>query len=257
MKNQKDFNTDFVNNISLGSSIDEKLLGEIKPGIKLEAKRALEVYQEDYQARLTEALKNTYKAIHLILGDEDFNQLAKSYIKTYFSKSPNLDDYGEDLSTFIQNKQLYKDYPFLSELADFEWKFRLSFHLESIDGLDAYELEKVLLLESSLIQLSPFVFMIDYQYSISEIYQYALIDHQEESAESMSFHHSQYLLMFKGQKNVQITTLTKNQWHWTKQLINSINLNKLFHQENQNISADELRVLFQIFADERLLITLP
>ena len=254
MKNQNDFNKHFVITISQNSTIEESLLNEIKPGRKLSAKRALEVYQEDYQARLTEALKNTYKAIHLILGDADFYQLAKFYIEAYRSTSSNLDDYGDELSLFIFSKKLYEEFPFLSKLADYEWKLRLAFHFKSMNGLNANELQLALSHEANVIQLSPFVFIINSQYSLSDLYQYAFIEDHQESSESMTFDHSQYLLMFKGQTNVQILSLTKNQWNWTKKLQQPIDVKTLFAQSDQNISAEELKILFQYFANERLLI---
>ena len=92
------------------------------------------------------------------------------------------------------------------------------------------------------------------QYSISDLYQYAFIEHQQELPESTTFNQSQYLLMFKGQTHVQILSLTKNQWNWTKRLQNSINVTTLFNQTHQIISAEELKNLFQLFADYRLLI---
>src|SRR4051812_23405500 len=97
---QKEFNFKFVEAISTGNILQDDLLSQIKNGPVLNATRALEVYREDYESRLTDALKNTYRGIHSLIGDEDFLLLVKDYIRLHSSNSSDLDDYGSYLSYF-------------------------------------------------------------------------------------------------------------------------------------------------------------
>jgi hypothetical protein len=138
---QKDFNLKFTNLVRTPNIVEQvELLAQIKEGTKLSALRALEVYQEDYHARLTEALKNTYRAISSLIGDEDFYYITSDYIKRHPSNSCDLDDYGNHFSQFLATHPLSEDYIFLSELAHFEWNFREVFHLEQALGVDSLTL---------------------------------------------------------------------------------------------------------------------
>ena len=167
---QKEFNKIFVETITSKSKLPTELLSQIKDGPKLSAIEAIAIYREDYNARLTEALRNTYRAIHFILGDEDFNRLSKAYIAQYPSLSSDLDDYGDNLSLFTFHHDLIQDYIFLAELAHFEWNYRELFHLEPTMGLTAQELIKLLHNENERVQLSNKGRILQYQYKISELY---------------------------------------------------------------------------------------
>ena len=103
--NQKEFNLTFTGFVRTPNSDGLcTLLTQIKEGSKISAARALEVYQEDYRARLTEALKNTFIAVYHIIGDETFSQLAGEYIDFYPSPFSDLDDYGNHFAQFLSFK---------------------------------------------------------------------------------------------------------------------------------------------------------
>lgn len=96
----------------------------VRGGGRLSPKAALAVYRDGYFARLTEALGETYEGTWSVLGDEGFFAACRDYIVKNKSSFYNLSDYGRDFGRSLKSRE----FPFLGELADFEWSFKNLFH---------------------------------------------------------------------------------------------------------------------------------
>lgn len=250
---QKDFNQKFVSLISKPNAlVADELSGHLKNSPKLSASRALEVYQEDYQARLCEALKNTYRSIYFILGDEEFNQLASDYIANYSSVSSDLDDYGNHLEFFIATHILGNEYPFLAELANFEWNFRDTFHTRQPRGLSAEELSQLLQEENQLVTLVPGLKLLKYNFLISSLY--ALKDQPDNEQEKFDIHQEDYSLMIKTHSVVKTYRLSTYQWDILLEFYNKNNsLFRVLENLNKQIQPEEVQALFKILGANQLL----
>lgn len=248
---QKDFNLKFAETIRSNSS-EDILVSYLKDSRKLSAKRALEVYQEDYQARMTEALRNTYAAIHSLIGDEDFFHLAQDYIKKYPSPFSDLDDYGNYLSEFLSTHPLNIDYIFLSELAHFEWNFKEVFHLNDEKGLDALELQNILQDNSTKVQLIGSAKILNYSFTIDKLY--SLKETNENDEEEFNFEQEQYLLIHKSGVMVKIHALSKNQWEIMKKFQTPTALLSALQNAPATVTPDEIQNLFLILGTDRILL---
>lgn len=250
---QNNFNFSFVDLIKnkKTSNMDEVLL-QIKDGPRLGSRRAIEIYQEDYEARLTGALKNTYRSINYFIGDELFHHLATDYIKKYNSQSPNLDDYGEYLSDLIKNHQLNNDYIFLSELADFEWNFREIFHLEQVPGVDHSALSLMLTNHSAKICLVKSARLLNYNHSITSLYE--LKDKNLSNDDFFDFKIPEYILMIKNNLLVSTFTLSFNQWKVMANFLTPVSPLEIFQNNQLDITPGEIQSLFHIIGTNRLLI---
>lgn len=248
---QKDFNQKLVKALSSRESFGTDLLNQIKDGPKLGAKRALEVYKEDYEARLSEALKNTYRAIAALIGDQDFSLLAKDYIQSHPSTSSDLDDYGHRLNLFLASHPLSNDYPFLMELAHFEWSFREIFHAKQKIGLNALDLMKTLQGTGELIQLTSSARVLEYQYQISSLY--ALKDSELEDG-PFDFEIPQNILLYKIDSAVKTHTLSNAQCEIVKKMLLPTTLEACLQNAPTALTPEETQNLFQILGSERLII---
>lgn len=112
----------------------------VKAAGRLSPDAALAVYRRAYIARLMESLGETYGAVWRVLGDEGFFALARRYIEAETSTSYNLSDYGAGLPAFLAGAPESGDFPFLSDLARFEWLFREVFHAPAHLPLDPAKL---------------------------------------------------------------------------------------------------------------------
>jgi hypothetical protein len=247
--NQKDFNQKFVDHIRSGEKNPE-LASLIKDSPRLSALRALEVYQEDYEARLSEALANSYRAVHSIVGDDDFYQLARDYLKIYPSSSSDLDDYGDQMSAFLSTHSLNEDYGFLSELAHFEWSFRNVFHKQEEWGLNANELQEYLTAEATSVRLIQSAQLLHYHYLIDKIY--SLSESDEES--EIDIEHEQYLVMFKRGVMVKTHSLSKNQSEIMKKFQTPATLLSALQSAPATVTPEEIQELFLILGKEQMLL---
>lgn len=127
MFNFKDFQLNFCRHINANDRSDE-LRELIVPVGKLTSKRVLEVYKDDYFARLSEALGSTFETTWEVIGDDDFFEACEKYIAQNPSSFYSLGNYGEFFSSFLQGEGYNIDIPFISELASFEWSFWEIFH---------------------------------------------------------------------------------------------------------------------------------
>lgn len=87
----------------------------------------LGVYQQAYLLRLDEALRANYPKLHLLLGDEDFFELACTYAERHPSRRPSIRWFGDRLADFLASTEPYAGVPTLAELARFEWALCLAF----------------------------------------------------------------------------------------------------------------------------------
>ncbi|MCK5478138.1 MAG: putative DNA-binding domain-containing protein [Methylococcales bacterium] len=92
---------------------------------------AVEIYKNAYQRRLIETLQSDYPMLEKLLGTESFDKLAVKYMTELPSSSFTLRNFGQHLSTFLKKETVYQHYPYLAEMADFEWQLTDVFDLSN------------------------------------------------------------------------------------------------------------------------------
>ena len=103
---------------------------------KLDAVRRLEIYATAYFIRIHNSLKEDYATVHAVLGDELFLELIREYLNVHVPRHFSLRYAGKHLPPFLKRHSLQEQYPFLADLAAFEWEL-----LEAFDAADAVALE--------------------------------------------------------------------------------------------------------------------
>ena len=116
--------------------------GVVGPGGRPAGKR-FAVYRNNVIVSLTESLKATYPAVAALLGDEYFSALARLFMSAHPPKSPILSRYGGDLSDFVAGFAPLAAYPYLADVARFEWAWLESYHAADAAPLDPAELAVV------------------------------------------------------------------------------------------------------------------
>ncbi|RMX20907.1 DUF2063 domain-containing protein [Legionella jordanis] len=115
----------------------------VDSGMITVAKR-LDIYRDAYRSRLIECLSSNYPVCRQYFGDEQFLQLAHSYIDAYPSFFRSIRWYGDCLSTHLA--EYSSTQPHWVELAQFEWQLNLAFDATdasvlSIDHMTAIQPE--------------------------------------------------------------------------------------------------------------------
>jgi hypothetical protein len=139
----------------------------IIPGGRLSPDSCLNVYRDGYLARLTSALGETFETVWRVLGDENFFNLSKEYIKNYTSVSYNLSDYGEHFPEFVGIH--YSEYPYLVSLAKFERAFKEVFH-SRIDPAYTFLEEDLKNPENLTLVFSESAILLSYPHSVFSLW---------------------------------------------------------------------------------------
>jgi hypothetical protein len=88
----------------------------------------LDVYRNNVFGGLTQALRLTYPAIHVLVGEAFFNRMAEEYISEHASTSGDLTYFGSGFPVFLEGFSPVGDLPYLPDLAYLEWLCHLSYH---------------------------------------------------------------------------------------------------------------------------------
>jgi hypothetical protein len=127
---------------------------------------AIQVYRNNYQGNLHDALAGAYPVIKQLVGDDFFHMLALRFIEHYPSRSANLHHYGAELSGFVACFEPALALEYLSDTAILEWACHCAYFANDVPLFDLGQLAQftsaqhpylVLSLHpSTAIVLSPF-----------------------------------------------------------------------------------------------------
>lgn len=93
---------------------------------KVSALKRLNIYQDAYRARLLETLASNYPILNRYLGCQAFQKIGDAYIDQYPSPFRSIRWFGDKLPDYLKEDE-ENSYPYLSELAQFEWTLTLAF----------------------------------------------------------------------------------------------------------------------------------
>ncbi len=94
---------------------------------RMHADKRLGVYAYAYYARLIEVLSLSYPALYAYLGHDNFYSVGREYAQAHPSTFRSIRWFGDQLANFLQQHPVYKDYPYLVELATIEWTIEAVF----------------------------------------------------------------------------------------------------------------------------------
>ncbi len=205
--NVLDFQKEFLEAINQESHSQE-VENDIIPIGNLSVGETLNIYRNDYYARLTEALGELFETIWMILGDDDFKTICHEYISSHPSSVQNLASYGDGFAKFLKSHEISKDFPFLSDVSIFESNYWSVFHSEAPSTKPIWPTEGVLSpnlrieLDSSTILFSSAYCCLDLFY------------HRGQSAETFKgeIFRPQFALLYKELDTVKVLELTRVQF---------------------------------------------
>lgn len=119
---------------------DDAVLSQIVDTSKEKRDVLLGVYRNAYVLRLIEFLANDYEKLQGLLGDEQFDALARDYIAVHPSTTPNARWFGRNLPEFLRSTPRYKTMPVLGDLATLEKSLNDTFDASDADSLEMADL---------------------------------------------------------------------------------------------------------------------
>ncbi len=101
------------------------------------------VYRNNVVVSLMDALKDTYPSIHAILGENNFDLVARRFVADNPPVSPMMQHYGAGFDRFLQTLPRLKTAPFLPQLARLERSWLDAYHAVDDPVVAAEELGSV------------------------------------------------------------------------------------------------------------------
>lgn len=141
------------------------VLKSIKADDQIPKEELIDIYRDGIYANLINALRLTYPRVYDFLKEKKFNEISRSFMKKYRSKSGNLDDYGGEFSEFLAKKEEF----FLSKVAGLEWLSHQSYMANDAKLFDLPALQKLSAEELSDVKfdLHPAVFLTISKYNLT------------------------------------------------------------------------------------------
>jgi hypothetical protein len=235
------------------TDLPEHLKKEICPSGRLSSVGALRVYGRSAEGGLFEALGETYEACWRVLGDEDFLTLCRDYISKHPSSLRNLKDYGESFPGFLSESHHSQDFPFLEDLARFEWTFKNLFHLKREPAICPTGFQ--ILEENSNVNFS-FIgahSLFSSSYSIFEIWKLRNQEPEESQEADVidDWNQPSFLLLYKGGEEkdegmVQVKSLDRHSFDLLKALKDGTSFEKSIEElEIKNLESQASHEIIQ------------
>jgi hypothetical protein len=109
----------------LGRSLD--ILHAVRGNAREPAETMFGVYRNAYWARLAEALGNDFAGLKALMGDSDFDRMARAYVARHPSQHPSIRWAGRHLAAFLAAEAPYRDQPWFADMARFDWALAFAF----------------------------------------------------------------------------------------------------------------------------------
>ena len=229
-------------NMTLAPQADTNM--PLKPAGKLSVRKAFEVYHDTYIQKLTEALQETFAAVHWVVGDDLFHKIAKHYIETEPSVSYNLNDYGGNFPDFLKGHRLTRGVPFLPDLARFEWTYKNLYHRANPEPLPTERLQEILHADDCRIKFIDAMEIFASPFRVSEMW--LRKSEPPYMFEDIIWEYPEWVLMFKRDHEIIIQSINHNEATVLEELSAGAKVSETLLKHAAALSSERIAGLFEL-----------
>jgi len=215
------------------------------------AEELLQVYRNSWRSTLIEVLRMTYSAVDRLVGEEFFAYAADAFITVEPPRSGYLDAYGGGFADFLASFSTAAAYPYLADIARFEWALSCAANAEDMPTLDLRAFAGVQVETQPLLvfQPHPSVRLLELQYPADAIADAVLASDDEAMAAIDLASAAVRLVVNRGPNGVDAPRLTPAEYEFARRLFAGDRLAELIDLA----SADAAAFLADHFANDRLI----
>lgn len=175
-----------------------KANGEIAP-------KRFNVYRNNVVVSLIEALKAAYPSIASMMGDENFQRIARFYVSAHPPRTAMMQTFGGEFPDFVKNLPPLKNSPFLKDLALAEKAWLAAYHALDAEPLIAKAFEEFTPNETLELIFTPHPasHLIKSKYPLQDLFDYR----NEHPKKGVDMSISQHLLITRPHLSVLTTAL--------------------------------------------------
>ncbi len=154
----------------------------------LQKQRRLQIYRNNVQTGLTDALRAVYPMTQRLIGEACFCFTAQHYLEMYPSTSSSLLDFGNHFPEFVAVFPALQSLPYLTDVARLEGNYHEVFHAADAPNLNLMLLGTISEQDYDTIQfqLHPSSKLFSSSFPILKIWQFCLNNLAEETLELSS-----------------------------------------------------------------------
>lgn len=131
------------------------------------------IYYNNIISARIEALIDIFPAVNACLSEEYVRHIAQDFAEKYASFGGNLNLYGKEFSSYLADLAACKPYPYLRDLADFEYTIRKLLYAKDDNALSVPEFTEALQNNESPILISA-ALGFNSEYDVAALADYAL-----------------------------------------------------------------------------------
>ncbi len=178
---------------------------------KADAAQRMDIYKNAYSMRLLDILYADFPTIYEILGTESFFAMGTEYLAKYPSTSFTVRHFGKNLAKFLHEEPPYADYPYLWQIADFEWAKGTVFDAPDTPLLDIEQLATIApeAWENLTFEFIPAMTRLLYDYNVPQIWQ--SVNNGEQNSEPVILPQPMPWVMWRKNLNPNWYSMTEDE----------------------------------------------
>ena len=157
----------------------------------------VEIYGEAYKARLLEALKTNFPALHRVMGDDAFRELAHRFIDESPSEYRSIRWFGRELETFARSDESLLPHSALIDLLKMDWALGIAFDAADVPATTESDLQHVAPADWAALRFAfhPSLTLLKLDWAVEPIWRAVMKDENTETPEPLAGTH--YLLVWR------------------------------------------------------------
>ena len=189
---------------------DEKIIAAL-PYSKQEALERLNIYRNNVFGNFNSVLASIFEVVQKLVGEKYFAQLCDEYNQKHFSKSGNLDNYGDAFPQFLNKLKAKHKLAFLPDVATLELLYHKAYYCQDSKIFDVEKFKKITPqnFPNLKLELHPSCFLMASEFPIFSIW----MDNMKNSGrKKISLKHPEFALLERAHHKVEIHNLTKEEF---------------------------------------------
>lgn len=209
------------------------------------------IYRNTVIENIRNCLENTYPGVWKLLGKECADNVARAYSLKNLPKDAVLDKYGSEFPNFLSSFEEFKDLPYLSDYAEYEWlksqvymAEEVIFRAISLEDIKKNSLDRVQIELIPALKLYKSVFPID---KIEEIA-------NNENSQPITLKSKKiFAVIARPGKLVESHWIAEDLWYFIDQINNNLSVEDLVEKTFEQYPKFNLTYGFEFLIKNKLI----
>lgn len=208
----------------------------IEASSPLTPEQRLAVYAEGYFFRLRDTLGKDFKLTKGAVGESYFSKIVVDYLEIYPSRYTSVGEVGRRLPEFLASHWVAEEFPFIVDLARFEWEMLSSFYAEDEPSLDLAKLAELQAAGERLrFRLDGSVRLLDLAWPIDAI---------RRTGKNPPAPEAERLLLYRHEGSVYIDKVDEAAWFLLDGMRRGLSLGELGEQAAETVAIERFGEFF-------------